>query len=104
MSLQSTTQIYFGTPHGCFGSLDESKTKTGKTSNDTKSENLTFKFRTVFIIDDEKRLRLIFGYPAAVGLNTAEVLRMFAVSRPPHAPSKRSVTLPVSNFAYRALC
>jgi len=104
VSLQSTTQIYFGTPHGCFGSLDESDANAGKAGDDAIGENLTFKFRTVFIIDDEKRLRLIFGYPAAVGLNTAEVLRMFAVSRPPHAPSKRSVTLPVSNFAYRALC
>ena len=45
-------------------------------ADDAVGEGLAFKSRTVFVIDDQKRLRLIFNYPAAVGLNTAEVLRV----------------------------
>lgn len=44
-------------------------------AEDTIGEGLAFKSRTVFIIDAQKKFRLIFNYPAAVGINTAEVLR-----------------------------
>ncbi|KAH0562971.1 hypothetical protein GP486_002462 [Trichoglossum hirsutum] len=45
-------------------------------ADDAVGEGLAFKSRTVFIIDDKKQFRLIFNYPAAVGINTAEVLRV----------------------------
>ncbi|CAM1501304.1 Fc.00g104660.m01.CDS01 [Cosmosporella sp. VM-42] len=44
-------------------------------ADDTVGEGLAFKSRTVFIIDERKQFRLILNYPAAVGINTAEVLR-----------------------------
>jgi alkyl hydroperoxide reductase subunit AhpC len=44
--------------------------------DDAIGEGLTFKSRTVFVIDDKRRFKLIFNYPAVVGLNTAEVLRV----------------------------
>ncbi|RYP44208.1 hypothetical protein DL768_009300 [Monosporascus sp. mg162] len=56
-------------------SLDESDADAVK-ADDAVGEGLAFKSRTVFIIDDQKRLRLLFNYPAAVGMNTAEVLRV----------------------------
>jgi len=45
-------------------------------SDDQVGEDLAFKSRTVFIIDEKKQFGLIFNYPAAVGINTAEVLRV----------------------------
>ncbi|KAH8705703.1 mitochondrial peroxiredoxin PRX1 [Talaromyces proteolyticus] len=45
-------------------------------SDDRVGEGLAFKSRTVFIIDAKKKFRLIFSYPADVGINTAEVLRV----------------------------
>ncbi|RYP27382.1 hypothetical protein DL767_007701 [Monosporascus sp. MG133] len=44
-------------------------------SDDAVGQGLAFESRTVFIIDDKKEFRLIFNYPATVGINSAEVLR-----------------------------
>lgn len=44
-------------------------------NSDGAAEGLAFESRTIFIIDPRRRIRLIFNYPAAVGVNTAEVLR-----------------------------
>lgn len=44
------------------------------TNVDTKGQPFTV--RSVFIIDPNKKVRLILTYPAAVGRNTAEVLRV----------------------------
>lgn len=44
-------------------------------SDDAVGQGLAFESRSVFIIDDKKEFRLIFNYPATVGINTAEVLR-----------------------------
>jgi len=54
----------------------EGKDANAVKSDDGVGDGLAFKSRTVFIIDKEKRFRLIFNYPAAVGLNAAEVLRV----------------------------
>jgi alkyl hydroperoxide reductase subunit AhpC len=45
-------------------------------SDDATGDVVAFKSRTVFVIDNQKRLRLSLNYPAAVGLNTAEILRV----------------------------
>ncbi|KAN0080759.1 Thioredoxin-like fold, partial [Elaphomyces granulatus] len=44
-------------------------------SSDDAAEGVGFKSRTIFIIGPNKHFRLILNYPAAVGFNTAEVLR-----------------------------
>lgn len=44
-------------------------------SRDVVAEGIAFKSRTIFIIGPQKHFRLILNYPAAVGFNTAEVLR-----------------------------
>lgn len=44
-------------------------------ADDVTGEGLAFKSRTVFVIDAKKEFRLILNYPAAVGMNTIEVLR-----------------------------
>jgi peroxiredoxin (alkyl hydroperoxide reductase subunit C) len=48
---------------------------TENLTTDGAAEGLSFESRTAFIIDPKHRIRLIFNYPAAVGMNTAEVLR-----------------------------
>lgn len=58
-----------------FNVLDESDAEAVQ-DDEAVGEGVAFKSRTVFVIDDKKRLRLVFNYPAAVGLNTAEVLRV----------------------------
>jgi alkyl hydroperoxide reductase subunit AhpC len=66
---------YLGRSPGYFYSLEAADAEAVK-ADDAVGEGLAFKSRTVFIIDDKKRFRLIFNYPAAVGINTAEVLRV----------------------------
>jgi len=44
-------------------------------NTDGEAKGAAFDSRTAFIIDPKRRIRLIFNYPAAVGINTAEVLR-----------------------------
>lgn len=58
-----------------FNVLEESDADAVK-ADDAVGEGLAFRSRTIFVINDQKKLRLIFNYPAAVGLNTAEVLRV----------------------------
>jgi len=48
---------------------------TENLTTDGAAEGLAFESRSAFIIDPKHRIRLIFNYPAAVGMNTAEVLR-----------------------------
>lgn len=48
---------------------------TENLTTDGAAEGLSFESRTAFIIDPNHRIRLIFNYPATVGINTAEVLR-----------------------------
>ena len=59
---------------GALDSLGDKDVEAVK-SDDAIGESLAFKSRNVFIIDTEKRIRLMFNYPAAVGMNTSEVLR-----------------------------
>jgi len=40
------------------------------------SKGIAFTIRSVFIIDPNKKIRLILSYPASTGRNTAEVLRV----------------------------
>jgi len=40
------------------------------------STGLAFKTRSTFIISPQKKFKLIFNYPASVGMNTAELIRV----------------------------
>jgi alkyl hydroperoxide reductase subunit AhpC len=63
-----------GTIFRMFNLLGDADVEAVK-ADDAVGEGLAFKSRTVFIVDAKKQFRLIFNYPAAVGINTAEVLR-----------------------------
>ncbi|KAL9126137.1 MAG: hypothetical protein Q9217_004763 [Psora testacea] len=49
---------------------------TDNLNTDGAAQGLAFESRTAFIIDPNRRFRLIFNFPAAVGMNTAEVIRV----------------------------
>ncbi|EXJ80620.1 peroxiredoxin (alkyl hydroperoxide reductase subunit C) [Capronia epimyces CBS 606.96] len=55
-------------------------------------KGIAFTIRSVFIIDPAKKLRLIMLYPASVGRNTAEVLRVIDSLQ---TGDKKGVTTPV---------
>jgi len=67
-----------GTLSRLYNVLDEKDVKNLNADNDL-TEGLAFKSRHVFVIGPKFKgkhhFRLIFNYPAAVGFNTAEVLR-----------------------------
>jgi len=44
-------------------------------SDDSVGLGLAFQSRTIFVIGPNRHIRLVFNYPAAVGINPAEVLR-----------------------------
>jgi len=68
-----------GTLSRLFNVLDEKDVHSLNADNDV-TEGLAFKSRHIFIIgpeyDGKHHFRLILNYPAAVGFNTAEVLRV----------------------------
>ncbi|KAG0159235.1 hypothetical protein PDIDSM_6756 [Penicillium digitatum] len=57
------------------------------------SKGLPLTIRSVFIIDPNKKIRLIMAYPASTGRNTAEVLRVIDSLQ---TGDKRGVTTPVN--------
>ncbi|OQE47431.1 hypothetical protein PENCOP_c001G03520 [Penicillium coprophilum] len=57
------------------------------------SKGIAFTIRSVFIIDPNKKIRLIMAYPASTGRNTAEVLRVIDSLQ---TGDKRGVTTPVN--------
>ncbi|KAJ5550850.1 Peroxiredoxin-6 [Penicillium sp. DV-2018c] len=61
------------------------------TNIDAKGLPLTI--RSVFIIDPNKKIRLIMAYPASTGRNTAEVLRVIDSLQ---TGDKRGVTTPIN--------
>ncbi|KAL1966439.1 hypothetical protein VTN77DRAFT_4581 [Rasamsonia byssochlamydoides] len=61
------------------------------TNVDQKGMALTI--RSVFIIDPNKKIRLIFSYPASTGRNTAEVLRVIDALQ---TTDKNGVTTPIN--------
>jgi alkyl hydroperoxide reductase subunit AhpC len=68
-----------GTLSRLYNVLDEKDVKNLNADNDI-AEGLAFKSRHIFVIGPKFKgkhhFRLIFNYPAAVGFNTAEVLRI----------------------------
>jgi alkyl hydroperoxide reductase subunit AhpC len=78
----STTPLLFpiicdddGTISMAFNVLERADAEAVR-ADDAVGEGLAFDSRTVFVIDNQKRLRLVLNYPAAVGFNTNEVLRV----------------------------
>lgn len=63
------------------------------TNIDDDGVNLTI--RSVFIIDSDKKIRLIMTYPASCGRNTAEVLRVVD-SLQTSEKNKRMITTPIN--------
>ncbi|KAL2013312.1 hypothetical protein VTN00DRAFT_837 [Thermoascus crustaceus] len=61
------------------------------TNVDSKGMALTI--RSVFIIDPNKKIRLIISYPASTGRNTAEVLRVIDALQ---TTEKHGVTTPIN--------
>ena len=57
------------------------------------SKGIAFTIRTVFIIDPSKKIRLTMMYPASVGRNTSEVLRVIDALQ---TGDKKGVTTPVN--------
>ncbi|KXG47057.1 Peroxiredoxin, AhpC-type [Penicillium griseofulvum] len=57
------------------------------------SKGIAFTIRSVFIIDPNKKIRLIMAYPASTGRNTAEVLRVIDSLQ---TGDKKGVTTPVN--------
>lgn len=56
-------------------------------------KGLALTIRSVFIIDPNKKIRLIFSYPASTGRNTAEVLRVIDALQ---TTDKNGVTTPIN--------
>jgi alkyl hydroperoxide reductase subunit AhpC len=54
---------------------------------------LALTIRSVFIIDPNKKIRLILTYPASTGRNTAEVLRVIDALQ---TTEKNGVTTPIN--------
>lgn len=57
------------------------------------SKGLALTIRSVFIIDPNKKVRLILSYPASTGRNTAEVLRVVDALK---TTDENSVTTPIN--------
>ncbi|KAE8158985.1 thioredoxin-like protein [Aspergillus tamarii] len=57
------------------------------------SKGLALTIRSVFIIDPNKKIRLIMSYPASTGRNTAEVLRVVDALQ---TTDKHGVTTPIN--------
>ena len=62
------------------------------TAEDAKKLDTAFTIRSVFIIDPAKKLRLTMLYPASVGRNTSEVLRVIDSLQ---LGDKKGVTTPI---------
>lgn len=59
---------------------------------DIDSSEIVFTIRSVFIIDPAKKIRLTMMYPASVGRNTGEVLRVLDSLQ---TGDKKGVTTPI---------
>ena len=59
---------------------------------DTKKIDTAFTIRSVFIIDPSKKVRLTMMYPASVGRNSSEVLRVIDSLQ---TGDKKGVTTPI---------
>ncbi|TVY20540.1 Mitochondrial peroxiredoxin PRX1 [Lachnellula arida] len=57
------------------------------------SRGIAFTIRSVFIIDPQKTIRLMFAYPASTGRNTAELLRVIDSLQ---GSDKHRITTPVN--------
>jgi len=57
------------------------------------SKGIAFTIRSVFIVDPNKKIRLILSYPASTGRNTAEVLRVVDSLQ---TGDKHKVTTPIN--------
>lgn len=59
---------------------------------DIDSSEIVFTIRSVFVIDPAKKIRLTMMYPASVGRNTSEVLRVLDSLQ---TGDKKGVTTPI---------
>jgi alkyl hydroperoxide reductase subunit AhpC len=61
-------------------------------AEDAKKPEVAFTIRAVFIIDPSKKIRLTMLYPASVGRNSAEVIRVIDALQ---TGDKKGVTTPI---------